>query len=292
MRKDINMDTPITAVKTKLSDIPGGKYWIAKDYLVEFPTGTHLLLVVGQSHEKPGAKFEHPAVLKRENRIHEYKHYRRQGSKFWTARAGVDLVFAVPLNRITALPKKGHSYPYIEIGGEEITLNVSGGGGEVWTEWVRDAASTSCNMPLKKLKAIAGAAIPLGEFKGELPSRDITPEELQREQEQWLGIVASLEVKNRLIKEVDAGKQMKVVLGKGYSFSWGEGSGDEGVATHVMRTGDYVTYPAGYKHKTYPPKGFLVGNTRVKFTQVDWAKTAAANGMDAYGNDLQHAAAQ
>ena len=70
-------------------------------------------------------------------------------------KAGIDLYFMVPLENIELIPEKGYSYIRVAIGGSKFILNVSGGtSGDGWTDFCSTPfASTTCNLPLKTLKA-------------------------------------------------------------------------------------------------------------------------------------------
>jgi len=66
-----------------------GKYHVA---LEDKP---FLLLRFPFTLDHAGVRFMHPNLLARFTDIQEYKHYRKDGSKFWSARPGVDLLIAV-----------------------------------------------------------------------------------------------------------------------------------------------------------------------------------------------------
>ncbi len=107
-------------------------------YEIEIEPGDFLMVKAGATADKATAHFKHPNVAVTARTIHEFKHYRRNGSKFWTARAGVDHYFVIPRTAIKMLPKKGYSFIPAEINGVRVSFNVSGGGdGRVWTDYLR-----------------------------------------------------------------------------------------------------------------------------------------------------------
>ena len=76
-------------------------------YKVVIDPGDHLILVAGATYGKPAAKFQHPNIVARKCEVHEFKHYRRAGSKFWTARPGVNFYLVIPKDRIEMIPETG-----------------------------------------------------------------------------------------------------------------------------------------------------------------------------------------
>ena len=137
-------------------------------YRVLVAPGDHLVLVAGATYGKPAADFRHPNVVARKCEVHEFKHYRKAGSKFWTARPGVNFCLVIPKDRIEMVPEKGYSYVPVKINGQRLVLNVSGGGGcgyPGWTDWVRRVVHTSVGFPKKTLKLLADVALSPDECK-------------------------------------------------------------------------------------------------------------------------------
>lgn len=276
----------MTAQPAKLSDISDA-FLVDEDYFIKVDQlpKDFILLVLGFSHDKPAAKMDHPAILDRKNRIHEYKHYRASGGKFWTAHAGTDILVAVSRDRITLLPEKTYSYPKVEIGGQKITLNCSGGGAGTWTDYISGISHTTTNMPLKTVKAILSNALPKSFFEkqGQVPllrdsNEGETPEYIAARERRWLELVAQNEVRQRIIADVEAGIERKIVLD---GCSWkGE---------HTFFTNE-VLRRVKWDGRKCPAKGFVAtlkdyyGSCKVKFSQIDWLKTAEANGYDHQGN--------
>ena len=108
---------------------------------------------------KPAAAFTHPNVLLKEACVHEFKHYRRGGGKFWTAAAGYNCYFAIPKSAVRLHPEPGYSYIKAQVAGVEVVFNVSGGTLNGWTDWIRNPVSISVNHPLRALRQLADAAL-------------------------------------------------------------------------------------------------------------------------------------
>ena len=106
-----------------------------------------------------GATFTSPKLLGTRACLQEYKHYRQGGSKFWSARPGVDLYFAVDKAKIRILVDEGHSFPVLRVGNSEFKTTVSGGGGTMWTDYLGTNVTVCSNVKLAILKEIATHAI-------------------------------------------------------------------------------------------------------------------------------------
>jgi len=264
----------------KLSEC-GAKYVIEDKgpddrYEVEIEPGEYLVVCVGFTAGKPGAKFTHPNIAATEKEVHEYKHYRSSGSKFWTARAGVNHYLVIPRTAVTLMPEKGMSYIKAEINGVKVTFNVSGGGGGgVWTDYLRMHTSTLVNHPLRDLKKMCEVAI-----RGTtLEPIKVKPMELS--EEVWwnqLMAKASPRIKEKVAKMVEAGKNPVVRLMSGYTFDKGEAI-EVSRRSRKHRTSE-TSYTLEYDGS---PKSITVvagfGRYRVKMTQIDWYATAKENGV-------------
>ena len=139
--------------------IEGGPIHLASDYHVETPAGPALILRAGAMLGKPAAGFTHPNVLLKEPCVHEFKHYRKGGGKFWTAAAGYNFYFAIPKAAVRLHPEPGYSYIKAQVAGVEVVFNVSGGTLNGWTDWIRNPVSISVNHPLRALRQLADAAL-------------------------------------------------------------------------------------------------------------------------------------
>ena len=137
-------------------------------YRVVVESGDHLILVAGATYGKPAANFQHPNIVARKCEVHEFKHYRKAGSKFWTARPGVSFYLVIPKDRIEMIPERGFSYVPVKINGQRLVLNVSGGGSfghPGWTDWVHRVVHTSVGFTKKTLKLLADVALSPGDCK-------------------------------------------------------------------------------------------------------------------------------
>ena len=129
-------------------------------YHIEVPTTQHLILVFGHRWTDHAAKFTHPKMLGKFLRLLEFKHYRRGGGKFWTANVGTDLYFAVPSSLVEIALDTGYSYVKARINGVCLTLNVSGGTCNGWTDRVGAVAHVRVGHGIRDLKKIAEVSTP------------------------------------------------------------------------------------------------------------------------------------
>jgi signal peptidase I len=258
-------------------------------YRVLVAPGDHLVLMAGASYGKPAAGFRHPNIVARKCEVHEFKHYRKAGSKFWTARPGVNFYLVVPKDRIEMIPEKGYSYVPVKINGQKLVLNVSGGGGcgyPGWTDWVHRVVHTSVGFPKKTLKLLADVALSPEECK----ARGITfplvgPDESDKQR--FIRLAAEKDTK----PTIKAGNKIVVDTN---SCTWD--SELSPIVTVVARTTGH-TYRRG---KTQPGGTYVMKPTqqqkvlatddrghqwRIKFSLVDWLKTAEANGIPLASSD-------
>ncbi len=252
-------------------------------YRVLIESGDHLILVAGATYGKPAAKFQHPNVVARKCEVHEFKHYRKAGSKFWTARPGVNFYLVVPKDQIEMIPEKGYSYVPVKINGQKLVLNVSGGGSfdhGGWTDWVHRVVHTSVGFSKRTLKALADVAFSPDECKAmglSFPLVGLDDAEKQR----FIRLAAEKDAK----PTIKAGSKIVVDTN---ACTWD--SEVSPVVTVVARATGH-TYRRG---KTQADGTFFLTPTdtlqqkvlatddrghqwRIKFSQVDWRKTAEAN---------------
>ena len=129
-------------------------------YRVIIAPGTHLAVCFAQDARKPAARFAHPNLAARQDRLIERRRDMPRGGKCWTAIAGVDLWFVIPKTAITLLPKKGHSYVPALIAGVPVEFNVSGGGGSRagWTDVLSERVHVAVGHPRRDLLRVAAVA--------------------------------------------------------------------------------------------------------------------------------------
>ena len=247
---------PIPATERRLNVLPG--------YQIEFDPEPYIVLRMGFGLDKDAPlAFRPESLLARRYVVHEFKHSGANGSKWWTSRAGCDLFFALLKSSIRVVKYHGGSWPKVEVGGEVLTLNVSGGSGSAggWLDWVRWQTETSVNVPLPVLKAVAARAMPVAQAL----SLGIT-----------LEFQALSDSQCRLLENALARKclpalkpGMALLLAPGYQTAW-----DETRLTLERREPQHFLCAGPSGH-----------STQVTFSKVDWAATARANGMEVLQTD-------
>ena len=108
----------------------------SRGYHVEVVPSDHYIVIVGVPAFTPAAVFPYRNLLYRRPVVHEFKHYLPGGGKKWTSSCGVDLAFAFHARDIRLIEAEGYSYVPVQVGEIQFTLNVSGGTGNGWTDWV------------------------------------------------------------------------------------------------------------------------------------------------------------
>lgn len=225
-------------------------------YAVELSKADYFTIVVGVLHNSKLADFQHPNIVAKVDRVFEFKHERRNGSKFWTSKAGREFYFVVPRHRIGLVFKKGYSWVPVMIGGEEFHLNVSGGTfGNGWRDFVRSGPFTvSVERSKKRLLAVANAAVDpqLAEPKALIVDvrKDEHPESFRYKMAEQAGF-----------RNLQPGHSL--YLASGYSLS--NGNGPYSILSvfpekRKLSFADVTTYRASPKH-------------------VDWLKTYEANSL-------------
>jgi hypothetical protein len=165
-----------------------------EEYHVEVDPGEYLVVEAGSLVGTPAARFTHPNVAARVNRVYEFKHYHGNGGKSWTSKAGVSFYLVIPRSCVFLLPEKGYSYIPAMINGVKVRFNVSGGTVNGWTDWLHTHTQISVNHCLRDLKKLAEVAVrgtdlePIG-FKAK------DEEEVNREMVSWARLGAKQELK-------------------------------------------------------------------------------------------------
>ncbi len=248
------------------------KTHVIDEYFMTTDEAPFIILKVGYLPNRASFDFDHPKMLAREVDVLEFKHYRANGSKFWTSKLGSYLYFAVPKDKIEIVPKDGGSYPEVIIDGVQMTLSVSGGttdGG--WNDWVGGITSTFVNMPKKKLNAIVNAAMTVAEAKqagitldfDRRPSWIKTDEEWEKEKKREADRIHEMVCKHVIMPQLDEG--WRVQLHGAYSIG---GS-----------SGPFIVNQPKQKRKKHVRVGSTnYCGTRVYYKHIWWAKTAELNG--------------
>jgi hypothetical protein len=255
-----------------------------EQYQVEIEPGDYLVIRAGATAGKASARFSHPNVAASGKVIHEFKHYRSGGSKFWSARAGVDHYFVVPRTAVKLLPVKGYSYIPAEINGIKVRFNVSGGTANGWTDWLRTSVVISVNHKVSDLKKIAEVSVRNSQFE------PIVHKPLDAGDEIRWNRLASRLSKDLIEKIAKLAEEKKAPIVK---FLPGF-AGNEGRVVEVTRRAKKVNIEteAGFVKSwrieyTGAVKGLILvidgtwGRVRAKVGQIDWAATAVANGIAA-----------
>ncbi len=254
-------------------------------YRVLIDPGDHLILKAGAHYGSPSAKFQHPNIVARKCEVHEFKHYRKAGSKFWTARPGVGFYLAIPKDRIEMIPEKGFSYVPVKINGQKLVLNVSGGGSfghAGWTDWVHRVVHTSVGFSKRTLKALADVALSPDDCKAKgisFPLVGLNDSEKQR----FIRLAAEKDAK----PTIKAGRKIVVDTN---ACTWD--SEVPPVVTVVARAtghtyrrgkpeadGTFFLIPTDTLQQTVLATDDRGQQWRIKFSLVDWRKTAEANGI-------------
>jgi len=129
--------------------------------------GKFMVITLGFILPLQTTTFDHPNLARRNVKILEFKHYRENGSKFWTAHAGVELSFIVPKDKIEIILAPHYSYVKALIGGRKFTFSVSGGSSRNdngWEDWLGNSAHVGCNHPLRDVKALAAVSVDPKEY--------------------------------------------------------------------------------------------------------------------------------
>jgi hypothetical protein len=129
-------------------------------YVIIVEETEHFVFEVGFTEGHPSATFTHPNIARTASRVLEFKHYRGDGSKYWTRENGGSHFFVVPRSAVEVLPEETNSYPKVTVNGVMIQLNTSGGTNKNgWADWITAHPSTLVNLPITSLKALAKAAV-------------------------------------------------------------------------------------------------------------------------------------
>jgi hypothetical protein len=235
---------------------------------------------MGFTAGKSGANFTHPNIAATSKEVHEFKHYRNNGSKFWTSRAGINHYLVIPRNQIKLLPEKGYSYIKAEINGVKVSFNVSGGGGNGWTDFLSTSAHTSINHKLSDFKKVCEVAVRNSPFE------PVTVKALEPNEEvMWnrLAAKATPKIKERIAKMVEEGKKPIIQFVPYVSYQGAK----SGVAIKVQRRAKMVPIADKPGSFSFEETGALryftlalgFSGVRAKVTQIDWYKTAELNGI-------------
>jgi len=232
------------------------KLKVNDEYSIQVAKGDYLAINVPVLYGSSAAKFDHANIKAMKREVFEFKHYRKNGSKFYTEKPGFSYLFLVPKENIELnTEKSGYSYVYVIIGGQEYCLSVSGGTSEDgWTDWVFQGCSALVQSSIKKIKPIADAAT----YDGII---DINSTYIPNEDEQNRF--------RRLCAYHDTRKKLK----KGDKiFLWH--------CEYKGKKGPFDIIEKPWKKRYFRCADGLYSSVRVKYSQIDWVKTAERNNVN------------
>ena len=234
----------------------GTKTQVKEDYTIEIAEGEYLAICVPVLYGSPASRFDHPNIASTHREILEFKHYARNGRKWWTSKPGISYLFIVHKSKIILNEEKsGYSYVYVTIGGQEYCLSVSGGtNGNGWTDFVYQGSGTFVLKSAKNLKGIAEAATLDSGMK--ISQRIMS----ETEQKKYQEMCAYHDTKGK----INIGS--KIVLKSNFFVI-----GKQGKTLLVIQK------PKGKRHyicDAYP------SNVRVYKKHIDWIETAKKNNLE------------
>jgi len=248
-------------------------------YQIDIQPGDNLLIEIGASVRKAASRFTHPNIIQSIKRVYDFKHYRNNGSKFWTIQAGISHYVIIPKSQVYILPEKGYSYVKAEINGVKVTFNVSGGTANGWTDWLGIGCQISINHKLSDIKKICEVAIRNPELENGVNFSKMALDERQAEQWEDMFMLASPKLKKQretFYAMVEDGQNPALYLKSGYKFK-------DGVATSLYRSAKKVWLNKEKTRFTYDETGKVrslkgefegrFNQYRVKLSQIDWVKT-------------------
>ena len=251
-------------MQTTPMDQVGTEFHPAEGYTVQLPDTDYLVIVAGALYGSPGSRFNHANVAAKQNRLHEFKHYRKTGSKFWTGKAGVDFLFVIPKDKIHLVHEKGYSYVPVIINGQKFALNVSGGTFNGWTDTVREYAHVGCGSSQKMLHRLADVALSPEECKAQGITVNLRSMD-EHETAQFVEHATKQMIQSKLNKD------HAIVLGHGYS-----------VGNKLIGPFRVENRSTNWKNRQLSrwlvatPAGFY----RATSKNIDWEATAKASGLE------------
>ncbi len=237
----------------------GDKISVDPEYAIHFAPGSHLILSTFAYYGCHAVtRFDHPTVLVKQMRVLEFKHYRRQGSKFWTSKAGLDFVFAVDKAAIEVPLEKGYSYVRVLIGGQPMTLNCSGGGGSAWNDWASHGCSLCGQATLQRLRALAAVSAPYTDIgPDKIPAMFDIHELKDYQQTEFMQLAARHDVQKR----VKPGMQLQLRSRCSIDGSQGPFT----ITERPKRGRRFICDVSTYRRY------------RIRYAEVDWLVTAELN---------------
>ena len=239
-------------------DLAGERFQVEEHYQVLLPPGNHLIVVAGAHFGAPAYNFDHPNVAAKKSELAEFKHYRRSGSKFWTAKAEISFFFVLPKAQIELVPEKGYNWVPVLIRGKKCDLSVTGVSDQRgWTDYVHQGVHIACGWRTKGLKLLAEIAISPAECQAQGITLDLKPLD-DHQRGRFMELATAVTMRG----ELKPGSQ--VLLRDRYSYCDSQGP----FAVEIR--------PPRQRHYVCATKW---GRVRVQYAAIDWPKTAEANGV-------------
>ena len=232
-------------------------------YHLHLPEGDFIVLVAGADLGTAGFDFNDDKVAAKTHRVFDLKHYGNNiRGKYWTRRAGVDFYFVFDKKDLELVEKEAYSYPQVKIGGRTYTMSVSGGtDGKTWNDNVRSVAHIGIEHTKASLKHLAKYAI--NPFASSIMGMRIDIRGIsESDQKDFLGMVSA----HKARKELKQGD--KIFLGYGCNY---EGTKGPFIVSSINRRKRTVLADLSVCYTS---------RVRMKYNQVDWTQTAAANGIE------------
>jgi hypothetical protein len=136
-----------------------------RPYSIVVQNAVQRVIVVPAYAEGAAGTWRHERALTQPRTL-EFKHERRDGSKYWMQEAGVEHIFVIPDELVHVQPEVTYSFPKLEIGGVTITASTSGGTsrcGQGWSDYLGLVIGTLVIREPDWLEALSSVALPLPE---------------------------------------------------------------------------------------------------------------------------------
>jgi len=275
----INLQPAATTTPPPVSDQPawvrltpvGGRYQVPDDrgrkYYLDVDPTDYQFVVAGAIYGTPGSRFDHPHVAVLHDLVHEFKHSRPDGHKWYTSRPGTEFLFAIPRYRVEILLAKGYSYIKTRIGRVTADFNVSGGGdGSEWSDHLPPLACIHADCSREQLLNLAYEAV--SPWTIPAPHNPKYPD-CYRHHLEPLNPEDAAHFTRLACQQAYQGKLepgQKLWLADGYKVDGQQGPFPvvEGAA------------PKRHYHLCQTPWGL----TKAKYNQIDWLRTAQGNEFD------------
>lgn len=255
-----------------------GKLIQSEVYKVEFLEMKYLIVEVGAKVGSGLANLKHSNILTSVKRIYEFKHYRKNGGKYWTSSAGISHFVIVPTDKIYLLSEKGYSYVKAEINGVKVMFNVSGGGGSNgWTDYVHSSTNISVGHKAKDIKKLLEVCVRDAEFETKFEIKQLEADQVEkweRMNEQASNLVKKQ--KEKIYNLIREKKPVTVILNDGYKVKEASVVGIQSCRPKKIKLSDtsfQYDYKGGaIKSLQITCEGYCYPMT-LKVGQINWVAT-------------------